>query len=73
MLYLYFDSLHFILIDKQTKICNFLYLISMFSVGTWKTKDLQHKFFQNYTRPDGLVNLTLLKQNLHLCTSHSLV
>jgi len=32
----------------------------MFLVGTGKSKDLQPKFFQKYTRPDGLVNLMLL-------------
>jgi hypothetical protein len=59
--------------SQQTKIYNFLYLIFTFLVGTWKTKDLQPKFFQNYTHPDGLVNLVLLMQNLHLRISNSIV
>jgi len=34
----------------------------MFLLGTWKMKGLQLKFFQNCTRPYGLVNLMLLMQ-----------
>jgi len=45
----------------------------MFLVGPWKTKDLQPKFFQNYTRLYGLVKLMFLMQNLHSCKSHSIV